>query len=299
MCHLKSILSLILLAIALITTDTLADTAITNKDVIKMVKSGLGESAVIQVIDSNPCKFDTSANALIALKKGGASVAIIQRVIGKNTQQTSAPPASTVTATNSTSAQSPVGAPSSGGTCIDDSYDGQQRIFDNGHQLDIRAVKPRQENNSVIKSIATGLASVVSIGLVPVSMDMKFVLDGAHAANRLQGNQPVFHNISIRTDFSPEESVLLLKLEEGSNNRFIPAGSGSSSIVTEKTEIKYPPESIIPLSFSPKQKSCIMAAQGGATFKMDVYDVQLKSALQPGEYMLMLGSNVVDFGVDK
>jgi len=54
----------------------------TNDDVIKMVKGGLGEATVIQAIDSAEAGFDTSPDGLVKLKQGGVSDNVIQRIIG-------------------------------------------------------------------------------------------------------------------------------------------------------------------------------------------------------------------------
>ena len=54
----------------------------TNDDVIKMVKGGLGEATVIQAIDGAEAGFDTSPDGLVKLKQGGVSDNVIQRIIG-------------------------------------------------------------------------------------------------------------------------------------------------------------------------------------------------------------------------
>ena len=55
----------------------------TNEDVIKMVKGGLGEATVIQAIDSAEAGFDTSPDGLVRLKQGGVSDNVIQRIIAR------------------------------------------------------------------------------------------------------------------------------------------------------------------------------------------------------------------------
>jgi outer membrane lipoprotein SlyB len=55
----------------------------TNEDVIKMVRGGLGESTVIQAIDASAPAFDTSPDGLVRLKQGGVSDAVIQRILAK------------------------------------------------------------------------------------------------------------------------------------------------------------------------------------------------------------------------
>ena len=63
----------------------------TNDDVIKMVKGGLGEATVIQAIDGAEAKFDTSADGLLKLKQGGVSDAVIQRMLAKKSGAPAAP----------------------------------------------------------------------------------------------------------------------------------------------------------------------------------------------------------------
>jgi hypothetical protein len=54
-----------------------------NDDVIKLVKAGMGEALILSSIDSSESQFDTSTDALVNLKKAGVSDAIIKRMIEK------------------------------------------------------------------------------------------------------------------------------------------------------------------------------------------------------------------------
>ena len=65
----------------------------TNDDVIKMVKGGLGEATVIQAIDGAEPGFDTSADGLVKLKQGGVSDAVIQRIMARKSGTPAARPA--------------------------------------------------------------------------------------------------------------------------------------------------------------------------------------------------------------
>ena len=53
----------------------------TNDDVIKMVKGGLGEATVVQAINAADPAFDTSPDGLVRLKQGGVSDAVIQHIL--------------------------------------------------------------------------------------------------------------------------------------------------------------------------------------------------------------------------
>jgi hypothetical protein len=56
--------------------------ALTNDDIVKLVKAELGDQVVIDKINSSPGdKLDTSTDALIRLKKAGVSKAVIDAII--------------------------------------------------------------------------------------------------------------------------------------------------------------------------------------------------------------------------
>lgn len=55
----------------------------TNDDVIKLVRGGLGEATIIQAIDNAEPGFDTSTDGLVKLKGGGVSDTVIQRIMSR------------------------------------------------------------------------------------------------------------------------------------------------------------------------------------------------------------------------
>jgi outer membrane lipoprotein SlyB len=84
----------ILLALALIAPLAALAAPMTNEDVIKMVKGGLGEATVLQAIDAAEPGFDTSPDGLVKLKQGGVSDKLIQHIM----QRKGAAPASSAQA---------------------------------------------------------------------------------------------------------------------------------------------------------------------------------------------------------
>jgi hypothetical protein len=54
---------------------------ITNADVISMAKAGIGDQTIILAIQRGPVKFDTSPQALIALKSGGVSDQVLNEML--------------------------------------------------------------------------------------------------------------------------------------------------------------------------------------------------------------------------
>lgn len=55
----------------------------TNDDVIKLVRGGLGESTILQAIDNAEPGFDTSTDGLVKLKGAGVSDTVIQRLMSR------------------------------------------------------------------------------------------------------------------------------------------------------------------------------------------------------------------------
>ena len=81
-------------ALMLLCPVLLAQQALDNESVIKLVKAGLSEDLIVTTINSSPGTYDTSANGLIALKKAGATdkvvAAIVVRASGASTPGTAA-----------------------------------------------------------------------------------------------------------------------------------------------------------------------------------------------------------------
>ncbi|MDE3200928.1 MAG: hypothetical protein KGN79_08405, partial [Acidobacteriota bacterium] len=58
-----------------------APNAMTNSDVISMTKAGIGDQTVMLAIQHGPAKFDTSPQALIALKAAGVSDQVLNAIL--------------------------------------------------------------------------------------------------------------------------------------------------------------------------------------------------------------------------
>src|SRR5580692_6147264 len=64
-------------ALMLLCPALVAQQALDNGSVIKLVKAGLSEDLIVTTINSSPGSYDTSANGLIALKKAGVTNKVI------------------------------------------------------------------------------------------------------------------------------------------------------------------------------------------------------------------------------
>lgn len=92
----------ILLAALLAFVGAALAATMSNDDVIKLAKAGLGDATIIQAIDGADNGFDTSADGLVKLKQGGVSDAVIQKILAKKpgapaAAATAAKPAATAT----------------------------------------------------------------------------------------------------------------------------------------------------------------------------------------------------------
>jgi hypothetical protein len=52
-----------------------------NEDIIKMAKAGFDDAIIVAKIGNSKCQFDTSTDALIQLKQGGVSAAVIKAMV--------------------------------------------------------------------------------------------------------------------------------------------------------------------------------------------------------------------------
>jgi len=82
----------------------IAQQAMNNDSVIKLVKAGLSDDLIITTINASPANYDTSANGLIALKGAGVSDKVLSAIVVKSSGGTptssTAPTASTAPASN-------------------------------------------------------------------------------------------------------------------------------------------------------------------------------------------------------
>jgi hypothetical protein len=85
----KSILAVLFFA----TCSFLAAQQVMNNDsVIKLVKAGLSDDLIVTTINGSPGAYDTSADAIIALKTAGASDKVIAAIIAKAAAPPTPPP---------------------------------------------------------------------------------------------------------------------------------------------------------------------------------------------------------------
>ncbi|MCC6536201.1 MAG: hypothetical protein IT162_01540 [Bryobacterales bacterium] len=101
-------ISLLLLLLAL---SLGAQTALDNEAVTKLLKAGLGEDIIVNMINSQAGKYATSADDIIALKKSGAGDKIIAAIVTKAAGGGAASPAAASNAPAPAASTAPAGMP--------------------------------------------------------------------------------------------------------------------------------------------------------------------------------------------
>ncbi len=86
----KTILAIVFLAICPL---LVAQQALNNDSVIKLVKAGLSDDLIVTTINASPGTYDTSANGLIALKTAGVSDKVVAAIVAKAAKASEALPA--------------------------------------------------------------------------------------------------------------------------------------------------------------------------------------------------------------
>ena len=247
----------------------LAQQALNNDGVIKLVKAGLSDDLIVSTISASPGTYDTTANGLIALKTAGVSDHVVTAVVVRSAGGTAAP------------AQGAVFAVAPAGTDPDDpaaSHEAGIYIYNANAPA---GSKMLMLEPSVYTQGKTGgvFASAMTYGIAKIKM--KAVLRGAHSNARVSDPQPVFYfyfeeqsaGLShASTPFggtsTPNEYTLLkfdVKGETretvvGQANAFGASGGTDEKAVTNFTYTKLRP---------------------------GVYKVMLNAALAPGEYGFM------------
>lgn len=245
-----------------------------NNDIIKMIKSGLGETVILQSIDSSQPSFDTSADGLIQLKQAGASDAVIQRMLQK-----------------SNSGTAPQAAPSPGGECRFRASYNHIGIEDGNRFMDVGFQQATGESNI---NAGSAVLNLFTLGLAPVSGKAYAVIDGDRSKVRVKNPTPVFWDLNADRGLNPDDLIKLIRLTPARDKRMIAIGEASESLFTSNEKNAFPPEAVIALRFEQTVAECMLEGK-----KMSVYKAMPIQALDPGEYAIAYGDqSYYSFGVD-
>ena len=89
----------LVLCLTMITAQEVLD----NSAVLKLVKAGMSEEVILGMMNSQPGKYDTSTDGVIAMKSAGVSDKIIAAMVNKATPVATSMPPSAAVQSNSSS----------------------------------------------------------------------------------------------------------------------------------------------------------------------------------------------------
>jgi len=89
----RSLFRVLLVTTCLFAVAVYGQTPLTNDAIVKMVKAGLAEDVIVNMINSQPAQFSVTPDAMIALKKDGVSDKLIGAMVTKGTGGAAAPAA--------------------------------------------------------------------------------------------------------------------------------------------------------------------------------------------------------------
>ncbi len=194
---------LLLFILLLICPVLVAQQALNNDAVIKLVKAGLSDDVIVSNINAKAGVYDTSTDGIIALKNAGASDKVIAAVLAKGSAPAPGAAAPAATATPAASGPNDPAAPHASGAYMY-TANTMTQLGSTEYQT-----KTKQSifNNSSIKITA--------------------IVGGEHAS--IQGSDPgvVFYFYTGENDTSAPDQFVLLRLQSQGGNReteFTPAG---------------------------------------------------------------------------
>lgn len=258
---------------------------LTNSDILKLLAAGLGEGAVVSSIKANGGTFDTSADALIALKKAGATDVVLQAVLSGNGA------ASSVGASSKRAKD--LASPGSGGACVPEAPDGYIIMVVDG--------KPRNltHRKATIGSDVSGMSAIagaLTLGLVPTTGTVSAVVRGSRASLRIKDRRPEFRDLASTAGTDPSGSWILARVDVGTNERTVQMGTASVSLLGGSTTRNVPrDDQVVALDYETVNLSCEFRGMSLALFA-----ARPAQPLAPGEYMLFSPDQgiVYDFGVE-
>lgn len=270
----RALLGLVLSAA---TTLALAQAVMNNAEVIKLVEAGMPDSVILEAIYSAKShKFDTSANALVALKNKGASADVLKAVLNPRAGAV-APAAAATGARAATAAAAPSGLNPE-----------EVAVVVGGQEQVMQYITPTMRT----AARALGFGGVASYA----------TLQGTKAQRRLPGNGVEFV-VSVPKNAQPQGYLTLANFAVRNNGtREVMTGGGYMSYSSGINKSR-----VVAVTNEP------LADQSRARDGFILYRVKPEKDLPSGEYALVLytaeirtigffGQSVAnsfyDFGVD-
>jgi hypothetical protein len=233
--------------------------ALSNSDVLTMIKAGLPESTIVLSIQNTPSQFDTSPQTLVGLKKQGVS----QNILNAMLKGKSAPAAG----------QSPVEA---------SAQQSAVKMIVGNREIYMKRSKAQERSSGGLFS------SINPFG----RYKFRAVLNGSQA--RLKINEsPSMFEVSLPADVSPDEYMVMIKMQPKKDRREITTSSAGFSAEAGEGFSNYKDgfesKDIMPLQFE-----AIKPVNAAGNI---VYRAMISTPLKPGEYAVFYQENYYDFSV--
>jgi hypothetical protein len=236
---------------------------LTNDDVIKMVQAKLPDAVVVAKIRTSPCKFDTSPDTLIKLKRAGVSDPVLQAMT-ESAAPTPAPPANPVPpALGSREAATVLvpGLPSQFGAYYKDPDKGWVAL----EQAPAERIMTKGGGRVLLQG---GFGSIKSVQ----------VYTGAEAPVQIHESTPVFY---VRGLAASGRGIVIVRMDKKKDQRELQVGSAGAF----SSNAGYKPSDLRHVAV--------------AHISNDVVSVVPKTGLDSGEYALDLRAGIYDFGIKR
>jgi hypothetical protein len=236
-----------------------ANRAITNADVIRMLKSGIPKDTIILAIQKGPDRLNSSIDALIALKNAGADQDVLDAIITNSPMTDVVAPSATPAAGTGPM----TGVPEAPGVYF--KRGGQWVAL---QQIAAYSIRAGGANNfAAILTRGVG-------GVIPVSSVMLF--NGAHAGTHLSEASPAFYIVNMDL---PNGGPLFVRMQSKKNRRQVQIGRST----VMGTSQQYDPKNVVP---------ALVTRTSG------VVRITPAHPLQPGDYFISLSQLPVQQGFD-
>jgi hypothetical protein len=261
----------LLLVLCLATTVSVQaeEKTLTNAEVVKLVKLGIGDDVVIAKIRQAPTvDFKLETDDLGNLKAAGVSGKVIAAMLDRSSSDAGA----------SAAAQGP-GSASAGrsGFGTGETPTGAVYLIDGPRRTRLMRASPGSRTSGVAKKIFNPFAK----------MKMMTTFKGDHAELRTGNTSPVFE-ASLPSDLSPSDSILLVKLSVEDDGREISVGSGRLNV-----SVGIDKDDTVPIKIDESP------TRTGSNATLKIYRVTVALPLPAGEYAFLLQNTLFyDFGVD-
>lgn len=259
---------LLILCVAITASVQAEEKTLTNAEVVKLVKLGIGDDVVLAKIRQAPIvEFKLETDDLGSLKAAGVSGKVIAAMLDR----------SSADAVGGAATPGLGSAPARSGFAAGDAPTGAVYLIDGSRRVQLMRASPGGRTSGLAKKIINPFAK----------MKMIKTFSGERAQLRTGNTSPLFE-ASLPSDLSPSDSIMLVKLSVESDTREISVGSGRLNV-----SVGIDKDDTVPIKIDESP------TRTGSNSPLKTYRVTVALPLPAGEYAFLLQNMLFyDFGVD-